>query len=203
VDPIRCEGCKVCVHFCPESAIEFFPCDCGQWSIDRTRFGPLVHAQLFPGEENSGKLVALLRQEAKKLADTEEKSLILSDGPPGIGCPVISAASGQDLAVLVTEPTPSGLHDLGRVVELCRHFRLPAAVVINKTDLNEKGSRRIRTFCRDNGISVVGELPYDPDFVNAMVAGLALTEYTDGTTAEKLHSTWQRILERVALRAAA
>lgn len=203
VDPIRCEGCKVCVHFCPEDAIDFVPRDCGEWSIGRTRFGPMVHAQLFPGEENSGKLVALLRQEAKRLAKSREMSLILSDGPPGIGCPVISSVSGQDTAVLVTEPTPSGLHDLERVARLCRHFRLPAAVLINKYDLNERGTQRIRDYCKENDIPVVGELPYDPSFVDAMVAGQALTEYADGVTAGRLRDTWRRIQQLASLQAAA
>jgi len=136
IDPIRCEGCGVCVHFCPDEAIDFRPRECGSWSVSETRFGPLVHAQLYPGEENSGKLVALLRTEAKKMVEAHGAQMILSDGPPGIGCPVISALTGATLAVIVTEPTPSGIHDLGRVVELSGHFKVPAAVIINGSSPN-------------------------------------------------------------------
>jgi MinD superfamily P-loop ATPase len=133
-----------------------------------------VHAQLYPGEENSGKLVALLRRESKTLAQERGATLILSDGPPGIGCPVISAFSGIDQALVVTEPTPSGFHDLGRVVELCTHFRVPAAVIVNKCDLNKNLSRDIQVYCSENGLPVLAELPHDPDFVHAMVRGWRL-----------------------------
>ena len=123
VDPRRCEGCKVCVAFCPDEAIGFPEKHCGQWYVSATRFGPLVHAQLFPGEENSGRLVMVLKQQARELAKARGADLVLCDGAPGIGCPVISSLSGAHLAVAVTEPTPSGRHDLERVAELCRHFQ--------------------------------------------------------------------------------
>ncbi|MBR9979815.1 MAG: ATP-binding protein [Desulfatitalea sp.] len=203
VDPIRCEGCGVCVHFCPEQAIDFTPRECGWWRIADTRFGALVHAQLHPGEENSGKLVALLRTEAKKLATAKGARLILSDGPPGIGCPVISAVSGTDLAVLVTEPTPSGFHDLGRVVELCAHFRVPAAVIINKWDLNKKVSGDIQAYCADNGLPVLAELPHDTDFVHAMVQGLAITEFAESEAARQVRRAWEMVVQQAAARRAA
>jgi MinD superfamily P-loop ATPase len=193
VDPIRCEGCGVCVHFCPQQAIDFMPKTCGQWRISDTRFGPLVHAQLDPGEENSGKLVALLRREAKALAERTGAGLILSDGPPGIGCPVISSLSGTDLAVIVTEPTPSGQHDLQRVVEVCDHFGVPATVLINKCDLNPELSRQIRGFCAGRQMPAPAELPHDTSFVHAMVRGLTITEFTDGFIAQQVRSAWTGI----------
>jgi MinD superfamily P-loop ATPase len=196
VDPIRCEGCGVCYHFCPEQAVCFTEKVCGEWSISDTRFGPLVHAQLYPGEENSGKLVALLRREAKVLAQSRNAQVILSDGPPGIGCPVISALSGQQLAVLVTEPTPSGLHDLRRVAELCDHFRLPAVVVINKCDLHSAIAAEIGAFCQSQAMPVVAELPHDLDFVHAMVQARAITEYSNGNISKLLREAWKKILEK-------
>lgn len=196
VDPIRCEGCGVCVHFCPHEAIDFRPKTCGQWRISDTRFGPLVHAQLDPGEENSGKLVALLRREAKALAESRGAGLILCDGPPGIGCPVISALSGNDLSVIVTEPTPSGLHDLERVAGLCDHFGVPAAVLINKCDLNVGLARAIRVFCQERQVPVISELPHDADFVHAMVKGQTITEFADSPASRQVRSVWEAVLRR-------
>ncbi|MBU4316555.1 MAG: ATP-binding protein [Proteobacteria bacterium] len=194
VNSLRCEGCGVCVAFCPENAITFESRQSGEWYSSHTRFGPLVHAQLYPGEENSGKLVALLRKEAKYLAESKDSDLIISDGPPGIGCPVISSLSGQDLAVIVTEPTPSGLHDLIRAVELCNHFSLPIAVILNKQDLHEQMARDVRMFCHQKNLSVAGELPYDRRFVNAMVQGQALTEYMESETTRALKDAWERVV---------
>ncbi|KJS33238.1 MAG: (4Fe-4S)-binding protein [Desulfatitalea sp. BRH_c12] len=194
VDPIRCEGCGVCVHFCPEKAIESVPRQCGHWSVADTRFGPLVHAQLYPGEENSGKLVALLRREAKALAEKTGAGTILSDGPPGIGCPVISALSGISRALIVTEPTPSGLHDLERIVALCEHFRVPVAGLINKCDLNADFAGRIRAFCQGRQMPILAELPHHVDFVHAMVRGQAITEYADGAVAQQLRKAWELLI---------
>ena len=149
VDPVRCEGCKVCVAFCPAAAIRFPERHCGQWYVSSTRFGPLVHAQLFPGAENSGRLVMVLKQQARELAKARGADLVLCDGAPGIGCPVISSLSGAHLAVAVTEPTPSGRHDLERVAALCRHFQTAFAVIINKYDLNPDETARIEGFCYD------------------------------------------------------
>ena len=162
VNPFKCEGCKVCVAMCPENAIDFPEKHCGRWFESETRFGSLIHAQLFPGEENSGRLVALLKRKAQELALKSGGKIILSDGPPGIGCPVISALSGTDLAVLVTEPTPSGLHDLERVAALCGHFSVPAVVVINKSDLNAVQVSAIEAFCQCKGFSVIAKLPHEP-----------------------------------------
>ncbi|MGD9210426.1 MAG: ATP-binding protein [Desulfobacteraceae bacterium] len=193
VDPLRCEGCYVCVHFCPHEAIAFIPNECGYWRISETRFGSLVHAQLYPGEENSGKLVALLRNEAKQLARSKGAEILLSDGPPGIGCPVISALSGIDLVIIVTEPTPSGTHDLQRVVELCEHFRLPMGVIINKKDLNLRMEEKIKTFCDSKAIPILAQIPHSEDFVHAMVSGLSITEYTQTPLTEQLRKAWKEI----------
>jgi MinD superfamily P-loop ATPase len=194
IDPLKCEGCKVCVQFCPADAIAFTPRHCGRWHVADTRFGPLVHAQLFPAQENSGRLVALLRKQAKELARARGSELILADGPPGIGCPVISALSGVRLAVIVTEPTPSGRHDMERIVELCSHFGIPAAVIINKCDLNEAMAERIQQYCRQKDMAVVARLPHDPEFVHAMVRAQTVTESSNSETAQRIKKAWGEIL---------
>jgi MinD superfamily P-loop ATPase len=198
IDTLRCEGCKVCVALCPEQAIDFNPKQCGKWHVSRTRQGTtMVHAQLFPGEENSGRLVALLRQEAKTIAENHGEDLIISDGPPGIGCPVISALSGVDLAVIVTEPTPSGRHDLERIVGLCNHFKTQMSLVINKWDLNPTLSREIQNWCLEQAIPVAALLPYDPDFVHALVAGKTIMEFSNGPLQETIRSAWRQIRAQV------
>jgi MinD superfamily P-loop ATPase len=200
VDPFRCEGCKVCVAFCPASAIRFPEKHCGRWYISSTRFGPLVHAQLFPGEENSGRLVMVLKQQAKAMAKAQGVDLILCDGAPGIGCPVISSLSGASLAVAVTEPTPSGRHDLERVAELCNHFRITFAVIINKDDLNPEEATRIETYCRERSYPVLARLPHDPLVTKAMVRGLVVTEMPESSFSLALAKAWARIEELSASR---
>lgn len=194
IDPMRCEGCKLCVVKCPAEAIDFPERMCGHWYLSGTRFGPMVHAQLLPGEENSGRLVTLLRQKAGAMAREEGRSLVLSDGPPGIGCPVISSLSGIDLAVIVTEPTPSGRHDLERIVELCDHFRVPAGVIINKQDLNPDEVAAIDRFCESRGLHQLGRIDYDPKMVDAMVRRQTITEYTDDGIGEEIRTLWRRII---------
>ncbi|MBW2092857.1 MAG: ATP-binding protein [Deltaproteobacteria bacterium] len=203
VNPLDCEGCGVCVHFCPADAIDFPMRRCGQWYLSKTRFGPLVHAQLFPGEENSGLLVSLLRKQARGMAEKEGFQLILSDGTPGIGCPVISSLSGTDLAVAVTEPTPSGSHDLERVVDLCEHFKIPVGVIINKFDINLDQVRNIENFCQDRGLTLVGKLPYDHAFIEAMVQEKTITEYQKSDMAEEVGKIWTRIENLAKLKKAA
>ncbi|NLF32125.1 MAG: 4Fe-4S binding protein, partial [Planctomycetes bacterium] len=176
VNPLACEGCKTCVVMCPAEAIDFPIRRCGRRYRSRTRFGPLIHAQLFPGAENSGLLVSELRKEARQLAETSGRNLILSDGAPGIGCPVIASLSGTDLAVIVTEPTPSGRHDLERVADLCARFAVPAAVILNKADISREAAQSVRTACRARGLPVVAEVPYDRAVTAAMIAGCAVTE---------------------------
>ncbi|MBU4277025.1 MAG: ATP-binding protein [Proteobacteria bacterium] len=203
VDPLKCEGCKLCVALCPAEAIEFPQRHCGTWQVSDTRMGPMVHAQLFPGQENSGRLVALLRQHARELSQEHGYELILSDGPPGIGCPVISSMSGTDLAVVVTEPTPSGRHDLERVLELCRHFKVPAGVIINKCDLNLDQSQAIADYCAREGLELLAQLPFDPAMVRAMVQGQVINEYQQNGLAEDLAQAWEKILKMAAHKKAA
>ena len=195
VNPLKCEGCKLCVALCPADAITFAPNHCGDWYQSESRFGPMVHAQLFPAEENSGRLVALLRQQARTLAKAKGLDLILSDGPPGIGCPVIAALSGIDLAVIVTEPTVSGRHDLERVLELCRHFKIPAGVIINKCDLNLDQANHIKAYCQAQHLPFIGELPHDRVFTEAMVRGLTVTEFRPGGVGAAVERVWHNILK--------
>lgn len=195
VDPMRCEGCKVCVAFCPAGAILFPQKHCGHWYISSTRFGPLVHAQLFPGESNSGRLVMVLKQQARELAKSQGKDLVLCDGAPGIGCPVISSLSGANLAVAVTEPTPSGRHDLERVADLCTHFQIAFAVIINKFDLNPEEVDRIERFCRIRSYPVIAKLPHDPVVTKAMVQGLVITELPETDFTKEIRRAWLEIEE--------
>lgn len=193
VDPSRCEGCKVCVALCPSRAIAFPERLCGTWFESGTRLGPMVHAQLDPGQENSGKLVTLLKAKARERAAALGLDLILSDGAPGIGCPVISSLSQASLALLVTEPTPSGLHDLERVADLCARFRLRCAVLINKADLNPAFRSAIQVFCEGRGIPVVGHLPHDAEVTEAMVRGQAVTETADSPFGLQVRQIWSRL----------
>ncbi len=198
IDPLQCEGCKVCVRFCPEGAIDFPERRSGEWFRSRTRFGSLIHARLLPGAENSGRLVALLREKARELARSAGRRLILSDGAPGIGCPVISSLSGTDAAVVVTEPTPSGLHDLERVLALCRHFRVPAGVVVNKADLAPETTRSLKAECRENGAAWLGEIDYDERFLAAMTRRMAITEFCDDGPAIAVRRIWDGVSNMVS-----
>lgn len=192
VDPLRCEGCGVCAHLCPAKAIDFEEQHCGDWYISDTRFGLMVHALLFPGQENSGKLVSLLKAEARSLAKAQSLDTVLCDGSPGVGCPVISSLSGASLAVGVVEPTPSGRHDFQRVADLCRHFRVPLAVIINKADLNEKEADAMAEECAQRGDTLLGRLPFDPVVTRAMVARKALTEF-DNPVGNRLKDMWSAL----------
>ena len=177
VDAVACEGCGVCVHFCPEKAIDFPENTCGEWFVSETRFGPMVHARLGIAEENSGKLVALVRQEARKLAEARRSTLILTDGPPGVGCPVIASMGGASGVLIVTEPSVSGVHDMERVAQLAAHFDVPAMVCVNKFDINTEKSRRIEEFAGRHGMAFIGRVPLDPAFTHAMVQGRTIFEY--------------------------
>lgn len=197
VNPFLCEGCKLCVALCPAKAIDFKEKHCGDWYVSDTRFGAMVHAQLFPGEENSGRLVTLLKQEAKERAEAKALQLVLSDGAPGIGCPVIASLAGTDLAVVVTEPTPSGIHDMERVAELCNGFRTKVAVLINKWDINPELTARIETYCEEKGYIVLCRLPHDRAAVDAMLAGKVLTEHDPDGLGMTLKQAWEDTLELV------
>jgi MinD superfamily P-loop ATPase len=195
VDPIACDGCAACVYQCPTQAIHMEPQQAGQWFRSEGRYGPLFHAALRPAQENSGKLVTMVKQQARLLALDNDYELIIVDGPPGIGCPVISAASGADLVLIVTEPSAAGVHDLGRVLQTTEHFGLPALVCINKADLQEEATATIEAFCRDRGIEVVGHIPFDTRVTRAMVQGLPVTSYYDTPVAETLRQVWARVLD--------
>ena len=171
VDRFECEGCGVCVDLCPEQAIDFPTRTCGEWFISETRFGPMVHARLGIAEENSGKLVTLVRQEARKLAETNGSSLIITDGPPGIGCPVIASIGGATMLIIVTEPTVSGLHDMERVAQLADHFKVPAMVCVNKFDLNQDQTHAIEQKAEEKNMGVLDRIPFDPIFTKSMIQG--------------------------------
>ena len=193
VAPIPCEGCGFCFHICPEEAITMKETLSGHWFISDTKYGSLVHARLGIAQENSGKLVALVRQQAKKIAEKQEFDYIISDGPPGIGCPVISSLSGANLALLVTEPTLSGIHDLERVLDVCHHFGIPALVCVNKYDLNEDNTRQIEDYCLSQRVEVAGKVPFDNIVTEALVQGLPVVEYSQGKVAQEIERLWQTI----------
>lgn len=193
VDPIACEGCGVCARFCPSEAIEFKEVVNGEWFVSETRHGPMVHAKLGIAEGNSGKLVTVVRDHARTIAEERGLDLILVDGSPGIGCPVIASITGADLVLIVTEPTLSGEHDLNRAYELVRHFQIPAVVCVNKFDLNRQMSSRIQKWCTFRGIPVVGEIPYDANVTRAQVNGKSVVEYDAGLAAESIRNTWNEV----------
>lgn len=195
VDPIRCEGCGVCVDFCPEQAIDFPVQRCGEWYISATRFGPMVHARLGIAEENSGRLVSLVRKETRQLAEEHGLELILTDGPPGIGCPVIAAIGGATALVIVVEPTVSGIHDMERVVDLAAHFRVPGMVIVNKYDLNVEMTETIEQLAVQRNLVVLGRVPFDPVFTRSMVQGQTLFEYGAETpTRQVVRDIWAKII---------
>ena len=176
VNPIDCEGCGVCVDLCPEKAIDFPVNNCGQWFLSDTRFGPMAHARLGIAEENSGKLVTLVRQQGKKLADEKKLDLILTDGPPGVGCPVIASLGGATTVLIVSEPTVSGKHDMERVAELAAFFKIPAMLYINKFDINVDQTKAIENFAREKHVNVLGRIPFYPIFAKSMVQGQTIFE---------------------------
>ena len=193
VDPVSCEGCSFCYHVCPEEAITMQENLSGHWFISETRYGPLVHARLGVAQENSGKLVAMVRQQAKLIAEKQGVDYIISDGPPGIGCPVISSLSGANLAVIVTEPTLSGMYDLDRVIGVCHHFTVPVMVGINKYDINEDNTHQIEHYCRNQGVGIAAKIPFDNAVTEAIVQGLPVVEYSHGKVTHEIESLWQRI----------
>ena len=200
VNPIDCEGCGVCVYFCPEKAIDFPENTCGEWFISTTRFGPMVHARLGIAEENSGKLVTLVRQQSRLLAEEKDLDLILTDGPPGVGCPVIASIGGASAVLVVTEPTLSGIHDMERVLQLATHFKVPAMVCVNKFDLNRDMTRDIEVFAEGEGLVCLGRIPFDPIFIEAMVQGQTIFEYnTRSEAGPAIRQIWENLSKRLAL----
>jgi MinD superfamily P-loop ATPase len=197
VDPISCEGCGLCVQACPEEAIAMVRHKSGHWFISHTRFGYMTHANLGIAEENSGKLVTLVRQQAKLIAERDNKEYVIIDGPPGIGCPVIAAITGVDLLLAVTEPTLSGIHDLKRVAGVAHHFNVPVAVCINKYDINPDNTSSIEEYCAKNHLNVVGKVHYNPQVTKAMVHGKTVVEHPCGEVTEEIRGIWQKLEQRL------
>ena len=193
VDLMSCEGCGVCVRFCPAHAIDFRERRCGEWMVSDTRCGPMVHARLGIAAENSGKLVSTVRRAARRIADENGHPLVIVDGPPGIGCPVIASITGADAVLVVTEPTRSGEHDLRRVLELARHFRIPSWVCVNKYDINPELTVRIEDEARRVGTEVAGRIPWDPSVTRAQLAGTSVVEYGDGIAANCIKTIWEKL----------
>jgi len=192
IDPFACEGCRVCVQFCPVKAIDFPECLCGEWMVSETRCGPMVHARLGIAAENSGKLVSLVRNHARKIAEEQDRSIIIIDGPPGIGCPVIASVTGCSQVLIVTEPTVSGEHDLKRIVSLTRHFSIPAAVCVNKWDLNPEMTQRIEDNARQLGTQIVGRIRYDRAITDAQMQARAVVE-TEASSAADIREIWDQL----------
>jgi MinD superfamily P-loop ATPase len=194
VIPLECEGCGYCSKVCPENAIKNEPVKSGKWFVSLVRSGTsMVHAQLGIGSDNSGKLVARVKRQAKSIAEANNNEFILVDGPPGIGCPVISSLSGANLVVLVTEPTISALHDLKRIYELVEGFGIKAACIINKSDLNREVTLLIRSFLERNKIIKLAEIPYDKEFTRSMINGKTIVESESGKLKNIMRDVWSQI----------
>lgn len=195
IDPVSCEGCGVCTIVCPVNAITLTERISGHAYNSKTEYGFMAHAMLSPSESNSGKLVTLVRQNAKILAEREHSNLIIIDGPPGIGCPVIASVTGIDAGLVVTEPTMSGIHDLERALQLLGHFNVTPFVCVNMYDINEDNAEKIVSFCKKNGIEVVGKIPFNPVVTEAMVNGKPIIEYApESDAAKEIESMWKKVV---------
>lgn len=196
VNPIACEGCGVCAHVCPENAVQMTDRQSGALYVSETRIGNMVHAKLFPGEGNSGKLVTEVRKLSTAIADEQETHTVLIDGSPGIGCPVIATVTGIRLGVIVTEPTMSGIHDMKRVLDLLKRFRITATVIINKFDLNLTNTEAIEQYCQENDIEVLGKIRFDSIMTQSMVAAKSLPEFAPNHEISLLlKRIWRRITD--------
>lgn len=198
VNPILCEGCTLCRYICPHEAISVKNNHSGEWYVSHTRFGLMIHAALGIGEENSGKLVSRVLEEARHRGEQEGKAVLLVDGPPGIGCPVIASFSGTDLALLVTEPTVAGLHDLERALELARHFQVKSLVCINKADLDEGMAETIRNYCTEHGVEVVGMIPFDRAIPEAISLGKIPLEYQRSGSTRAILEVYSRVMQTLS-----
>ncbi len=194
VDAMRCEGCGTCTLVCPENAITLKERVSGQAFISKTKYGMMSHALLFPGESNSGKLVTLVRHNARQIAEKEKSNLILIDGPPGLGCAVIASVTGIDVGVIVTEPTVSGIHDMKRVLKLLNHFNVLSLVCINKHDINKENTRKIESFCEKQTIGVVGKISFDPMVTEAMVNEEPVVDYSpENLVSREIKEMWENV----------
>ena len=199
IDEISCEGCGVCKFVCPSDAINMAPAECGMWYVSKTRTGVLVHARLDPGKENSGRLVSLIRTESLEIAKNDNSEVIIIDGSPGVGCPVIASITGNDIVVIITEPTLSGLHDLKRAIALTKHFNIAPAVIINRCDLNQEISNKIVEACNKQDVVIIGNIPYTTEFTDAQLAMKSIVEYSDGPAAKELRNIWQQIADMLGI----
>jgi MinD superfamily P-loop ATPase len=200
IDPIACEGCGVCAHVCPVGAVDLSAGVNGEWFVSETRHGPMVHAKLGIAEENSGKLVTTIRREAKRIAEEKGLELVIIDGSPGIGCPVIASITGASLVLVVTEPTLSGLHDLDRVADLARHFDIATAVCVNKSDINPEMTAAIRNRCSERSIDVLGEIRYDTAVTRAQVERKSVVEHDNGRASNDIRSLWDAVAQKLTER---
>jgi len=197
ISELSCDGCKLCFRLCPVQAIRMIDNDKSYWYSGSFRNGLMVHARLSPGEENSGKLVSVVREQARKLSRQTGLQTIILDGPPGTGCPVISSLTGTQAVIVVTEPSHSGFHDLKRILELIESFNIPACVVINKSSLNEQMSVDISSWCADKNIPVIGRIPFDRKLVEAMLHGKSITEWApESAAAKEIRSIYQQVFPK-------
>jgi MinD superfamily P-loop ATPase len=197
VDPISCEGCGVCVDLCPDAAAEMVPSARGEWFVSETRGGPMVHPRLGIAQENSGKLVSLVRREGEALSCSSGRELLICDGSPGIGCPVIASIAGARMVLVVTEPTLSGLHDLKRVATLTRQFGIETTVCINKADINPEISDRIEREAKALELTVLGRIRYDESVTTAQVNRMSVVENGDGPAARDIRALWERVIRTI------
>jgi MinD superfamily P-loop ATPase len=193
VDKFSCEGCTICSIVCPNEAIMMEENQSGEWYISDTKYGPFVHAKLGIAEENSGKLVTRIRKAAQEIAEKERLDYVINDGPPGIGCPVIASLSGVDLALIVTEPTIAGIHDMERIADVTAQFSVPTKVVVNKYDINPENSSSIRNICSKRNVEVIAYLPFSEKFVESMVNGIPMPEYSDDGVTKQITALWRKI----------
>ena len=197
IDPISCEGCAFCSFICPEGAIRMRENTSGEWFISETRFGPMVHAKLGIAEENSGKLVSLVRKQAKEIGEKISCDWVIVDGAPGIGCPVIASLSGIDCALVVTEPTMSGLHDADRVIGVARHFGITTKLVVNKYDLNLEMTEKIEVYCKNNNVELIGKIPFDKSVVEALIEEKTIIEFEESKVKGNIIAIWERLQAQI------
>jgi MinD superfamily P-loop ATPase len=195
INYFKCEGCGLCTRLCPENALELKEIFSAKLFKSNTRFGPFVHVEMAIGEGTSGRIVSAVRKQAQKIADEESLEYIIVDGSPGIGCPVIASITGADLAVIIIEPTLSGLHDLERVIGITDHFNVKPIVCINKYDINIKNSDEIISYCNKNNIQAIGKIPFDDIVPKSIVQNKTIFEVKENVVAEEIRNIWNYIQE--------